>query len=74
MAARGDRRLHTFPTRRSNRLLRVTADEISATSPTTALSGYQIDVTWPTVGTFLVISTPTDQYGLETQLYLPDIV
>ena len=56
-----DRRSKTFPTPRSHSILRVTADEISATSPSTAVSGDQIDVTLPSVGTFTVIATPMDQ-------------
>ena len=67
-----DRRSETFPTRRSHSILRVTADEISATSPSTAVSGDQIDVTLPSVGTFKVISTPIDQYGIVKQFDLQD--
>lgn len=67
-----DRQSETFPVRRSHSVLRVTAEEISATSPSTATPGDQIDVTLPSVGTFKTISIPVDQYGLIKQFDLED--
>ena len=67
-----DRRSETFPVRRSHSILRVTAEEISSTTPSTAVPGDQIEVTLPSVGTFKVISTPIDQYGIVKQFDLVD--
>lgn len=67
-----DRRSETSPTRRSHSILRVTAEEISSTSPSGATPGDQIDVTLPNVGTFKIISTPIDQYGIVKQFDLED--
>lgn len=67
-----NRQSETFPVRRSHSILRVTAEEISPTDPSTATPGDQIDVTLPGVGTFKVISIPIDQYGLVKQFDLED--
>ena len=63
----------TFPVRRSHSVLTVTAEELSATQPSTgATPGDQINITIPSVGTFKVISIPVDQYGLVKQFDLVD--
>lgn len=67
-----NRQSETFPVRRTHSILRVVAEEISSTSPSTAVAGDQIDITLPSVGTFKVISTPIDQYGLVKQFDLED--
>jgi hypothetical protein len=67
-----DRRSETFPVRRNHSILRVTSEEISSTDPSTAVPGDQIDVTIPSVGTFKIISTPIDQYGIVKQFDLED--